>query len=81
VTTPRFLVVAVAGLLTAAACLVAAAIADSSAIAVIGALLVVGVIAAKLAWSWRGRGRELLTLTGGVVLVIGLAYVVSLIAR
>ena len=80
-TTRRFLVVAVASLLIAAGCLVLAAIVDSAAIAVVGALLVAGVIVAKLAWSWRGRGRELLMLLGAFVLVVGLAYVVSLLAR
>jgi hypothetical protein len=81
VTTRRYLLVAVAGLVVAAGCLALAAIVDSAAIAVVGALIVVGVIAGKLAWSWRGRGRELLMLIGAVVLVVGLAYVVSLLSR
>jgi ABC-type Fe3+-siderophore transport system permease subunit len=80
VTSGRFVILAVGGLVIATGCLVLAAVVDSAAVAVVGALILVGVIAAKLAWSWRGRGREALMLFGGFVLVIGLAYVVSVLS-
>jgi hypothetical protein len=76
-TTSRFLIVGVAGLVAGAIGLALAAVIHSPALAVVGVAALLAAGAAKTAWSWRGAGREGLMWAGWVGLVIAVALIVS----
>jgi hypothetical protein len=73
-----FAVVAVVGLLLAAACLVLGAAFYSAVLAVAGALFVAAVLVAREGWLWAGDARGWLAAMAALVAVAAAAYAVSM---
>jgi uncharacterized membrane protein len=73
-TTRRFVLVAVIGLIGGALCLALAAVLDKPELAMIGTTLVLGVVLARTAWTWLGAGRQWLLWTAGLAGVILVAF-------
>lgn len=78
-TSRTFLLVALPCLLLAAASLVLADALDAPALAVFGCAAVLAVVAARESWQWRGRGRQWLASVSLIVMVVAIAFLVSLL--
>ena len=76
-----FLLVALPCLILAATALVFADVLDAPALALVGLAAVVAVVVAREAWQWDGRGRQWLLMMGGIVAIVGVAFVASAVTN
>ncbi len=78
-TTRRFLATAAFGLVVIACALALAELLDAPWLRVVAVALLLGIFIAREAWAWRGHGRTWLAISGALLSVFALAFLVQLL--